>query len=125
MAGMKHGAWCHIEIPTSNAEAAKKFYGGLFGWKFNFVPEMKYTLYSTGEGEIGGGLFDPPPQVPRGITNYVNVDDLEAAARRVPELGGRLITDPMDVPGHGRFRVVADPDGNEFCLWQNLPQKSG
>ncbi len=125
MAGMKHGAWCHIEIPTSNVEAAKKFYGGMFGWTFNPSPVMKYTLYSAGEGEIGGGLFDPPAQVPRRITNYVNVDDLDAAAKRVPELGGRVITDPMDVPGYGRFRVVTDPDGNEFCLWQSLPPHAG
>ena len=120
MAGAKHGAWCHIEIPTSNVEAAKRFYGGLFHWKFTFVPEMKYTIYTAGEGEIGGGIFDPPPNMHRRITNYVNVADLEAAAAKVPELGGRVITDRMDVPGHGMFRVIADPEGNELCLWQTV-----
>lgn len=122
MAGGKHGAWCHIEIPASNLEAAKKFYGGLFGWKFTPVPEMNYTLYSPGEGEIGGGLFDPPPNVPRMITNYVNVDSLEASAKKVVELGGRLVTEKMDVPGHGSFRVFTDPEGNALCLWESIHQ---
>ena len=120
MAGAKHGAWCHIEIPTSNAEAAKRFYGGLFRWTFTFVPEMNYTIYTAGDGEIGGGLFAPPPNVHRRITNYVNVDDLEAAVAKVPELGGRVIGDTTDVPGHGRFRIIADPEGNELALWQSL-----
>ncbi|HTF55762.1 MAG TPA: VOC family protein, partial [Planctomycetota bacterium] len=89
------------------------------------VPELKYTVYNTGEGEIGGGLFDPPPGAPRHITNYITVADLEAAARKVPEFGGRVITDRMEVPGMGKFRIVADPDGNSFGLWQpNLPAPS-
>lgn len=120
MAGMKHGAWCHIEIPTASIEAAKRFYGGVFGWTFTYVPEMKYTLYSAGEGEIAGGLFDPPPGTPRHITNYINVTDLEASAGKVAELGGRIVTDRMEVPGHGFFRVVLDPDGNALSLWQSL-----
>jgi len=118
MAGMKHGAWCHIEIPTAAPENSKKFYAGLFGWSFTHVPEMKYTIYNAGEGEIGGGLFDPPPGTPRQITNYITVADLEAAAKKVPELGGRVCTDRMEVPGMGSFRIVADPDGNSFGLWQ-------
>lgn len=118
MAGMNHGAWCHIEIPTSNKEAAKLFYGGVFGWKFTEVPEMKYTIYSTGDGEVGGGLFDPPTGMPRQITNYVLVQDLDSSAARVGELGGRVVTDRMEVPGMGWFRVIADPDGNSLAMWQ-------
>lgn len=39
--GMKHGAWCHIEIPTASPEAAKRFYGGLLGWTFTDSPMIK------------------------------------------------------------------------------------
>ena len=125
--GMKHGAWCHIEIPAASVEAAKRFYGGLFGWKFSESPAMKYTLFNTGEGEIGGGLFTPPPGTPRQITGYVTVGDLEASAKKVRALGGRVATDRMEVPGFGCFRIVADPDGNSFGLWQSMhaPTKRG
>lgn len=122
MAGMKHGTWCHIEIPTASAETAKKFYGQAFGWTFHEIPEHKYTTYRTGDGEIGGGLFDPPAGAPRTITNYILVDDLEASAKKVQELGGRIVADRVEVPGMGWFRIIADPDGNTFGLWQSMQQ---
>lgn len=118
MPGMTHGAWCHIEIPAADKEASQRFYGGLLGWTFTEVPELKYTLYSTGDGELGGGLFNPPEGTPRHITNYVTVSDLEAAAKRVPELGGTVCTERMEVPGMGWFRIVNDPEGNSIGLWQ-------
>ena len=118
MAGMIHGAWCHIEIPSASVDAAKRFYGGMFGWQFTDVPEMKYTLYTAGEGEVGGGFFNPPEGVPRTITNYITVADLEAAAKKVPELGGKVCTERMEVPGMGWFRIVNDPEGNSIGLWQ-------
>jgi len=115
---MKHGAFCHIEIPSASVDAAKRFYGGMFGWQFTDVPELKYTLYNAGEGEIGGGFFNPPEGTPRMVTNYITVADLEAAAKKVPELGGKVCTDRMEVPGMGWFRIVNDPEGNSFGLWQ-------
>lgn len=118
MPGMTHGSWCHIEIPSASVDSAKRFYGGMFGWTFTDVPEMRYTLYSSGNGELGGGFFNPPEGVPRTITNYVTVSDLEAAAKKVPELGGRVHTERMEVPGMGWFRIVSDPEGNSIGLWQ-------
>ena len=118
MPGMTHGAWCHIEIPSASTDTAKRFYGGVFGWKFTDVPEMKYVLYSSGDGELGGGFFNPPEGTPRMITNYITVTDLEDSTRKVNELGGKVCTDRMEVPGMGVFRIVNDPEGNSFGLWQ-------
>jgi predicted enzyme related to lactoylglutathione lyase len=115
---MTHGSWCHIEIPSASVESAKRFYGGMFGWTFTDVPEMKYTLYSSGNGELGGGFFNPPEGTPRTITNYITVADLEEAVQKVPALGGRVQTERMEVPGMGWFRIVSDPDGNNIGLWQ-------
>ncbi len=122
MAGMKHGAWCHIEIPTTKHDEAQKFYGNVFGWKFNHIPEMNYTIYQTGDGEIGGGLFDPPAGAPRQITNYVNVADLDASAKKVADGGGKLLGERIEVGAHGWMRMIADPDGNVLSLWQSKPQ---
>ena len=68
----------------------------------------------------GGGLYwlAPPEGTPRMITNYITVTDLEESAKRVPELGGRVVTDRMEVPGMGWFRIVSDPEGNSIGLWQ-------
>jgi predicted enzyme related to lactoylglutathione lyase len=118
MPGMVHGAWCHIEIPAASVDAAKRFYGGLFGWKFTDVPEMKYVIYSSGDGEVGGGFFNPPEGTPKQITNYVTVTDLDESVNRVNELGGKICSERMEVPGMGWFRIVSDPEGNNIGLWQ-------
>jgi hypothetical protein len=119
---MKHGGWCHIEIPTSKRDEAQKFYGGVFGWTFTHIPEMNYTIYSAGEGEVGGGLFDPPAGVPRMITNYINVTDLDASAKKVAECGGKVLGERIEVGSHGWMRMISDPDGNVLSLWQSKPR---
>jgi predicted enzyme related to lactoylglutathione lyase len=48
------------------------------------------------------------------------VDDINAGAARVKELGGEA-NDPGPVPGMGWFATCRDPQGNEFGLWQNDP----
>lgn len=119
MAGSKQGSWCHIEIPTSSPKNARKFYGNVFGWSFREIPELNYVLFTAGDGSIGGGLWDPPPGVPRMITNYVSVDDLDEMVEKVKSQGGKLVHPKSQVPGAGCFALVADPDGNVFGLWQN------
>lgn len=120
MAGQKPGSWCHVEIPTVSRENAKKFYGRVFGWTFQDSPEMNYTIFSTGEGEIGGGFWNPPPDVPRVITNYITVDDIDAKIAQVQEHGGKVAKAKMSVGNFGSFALIADPDGNIFGLWQTV-----
>jgi predicted enzyme related to lactoylglutathione lyase len=46
------------------------------------------------------------------------VDDINAGAARVKELGGEA-NDPSPVPSMGWFAICSDTEGNEFGLWQN------
>lgn len=115
------GTWCHIEIPTMSVERAKRFYGKVFGWTFQDVPQLNYTLYQTKEGGLGGGLFNPPPGIPRQIVNYLLVNEIEPALAQIEEHGGRTVTGKMQVPGAGWFALAADPDGNVFGIWKNAP----
>ncbi len=50
----------------------------------------------------------------------IEVSDLEAATRRVQELGGRLLS--IDHDPEGQHRVMADPEGNEFTILGALPR---
>jgi len=43
------------------------------------------------------------------------VDDVDATARQVETLGGKLLRPPEDIPGIGRFCVVQDPQGATLC----------
>jgi len=45
----------------------------------------------------------------------VDVDDVDAAVARILELGGSIASEPRELDGY-RWRVMADPEGNEFCV---------
>ena len=59
----------------------------------------------------------------RGTRAYFDVDDVNAGAARVRELGGQA-DEPMAVPSMGWFATCTDPHGNEFGLWQTDPSAS-
>jgi predicted enzyme related to lactoylglutathione lyase len=56
----------------------------------------------------------------RGTRVYFDVEDINAGAARVKELGGEA-ADPAPVPNMGWFSMCTDAEGNEFGLWQNDP----
>ncbi len=120
MAGMKHGTWCHIEIPAIDMDRASRFYGSVFGWKFTHIPEMNYTLYSAGDGEIGGGLMAPHPGVPPMMTNYINVDSIEESVAKIEAAGGKVLQPKFEVPHTGWISIVQDTEGNTFGLWKSM-----
>ena len=118
-----HGAFCWNELATKDAEAAKKFYAELLGWelKTSDAAGMPYTEIVVGGKHIGG-IFQPGPEcggageMPTQWSSYVAVDDVDASAKRVEELGGKLTVPPMDIPNTGRFCVVTDPTGASLSL---------
>ena len=122
-ATIAQGMWCHIEIPAADPEQAKSFYGDVFGWTFQDVPlgDGTYTLYMTGEGGIGGGIWNPPDGMPRQVINYVNVEDLEPIRQKAVKAGGTVVLPEQEIPGIGWFSLIADPDGNVFGAWKQNP----
>jgi predicted enzyme related to lactoylglutathione lyase len=69
--------------------------------------------------ETGGAITNMEPGK-RGTRAYFSVDDINAGAARVNELGGKA-SDAMPVPEMGWFVTCTDPHGNEFGLWQTDP----
>ena len=47
---------------------------------------------------------------------YIQVADVDAAAAKAVELGGKLLSGPFDVPGSGRMATIEDPDGARVGL---------
>jgi predicted enzyme related to lactoylglutathione lyase len=73
----------------------------------------------------GAGIAFQRVLEPKGGKNRIHldidVDDLDTATARIEELGGRR-AGPEDVSEHGyKWRVMADPEGNEFCLIFEVP----
>jgi uncharacterized protein len=111
----KHGAISWSELTTSDVDAAKTFYGQLFGWSFEDAPmeEMTYTMVKANGEEVAGIMTIPSEAGPMppvwGI--YITVDDVDAAAEKAVALGGKIFVPPQDIPEVGRFCVIGDPQG--------------
>jgi hypothetical protein len=110
----------HVEIPASDTSKSRDFWSGLFGWQFETYPgpfEYHMTRFSD---ETGGAVYNNPEGNADGMRVYFDVDDINAAAARVRELGGEA-GEAMPVPSMGWFSVCKDVGGNDFGLWQNDP----
>jgi predicted enzyme related to lactoylglutathione lyase len=113
------GQIVHIEIPADDTAASRKFWGSLFGWSFEAFPgPSEYHMTRIGE-QTGAAITNMEPGK-TGPRAYFDVDDINAGAARVRELGGES-GDPMAVPSMGWFATCTDPHGNEFGLWQTDP----
>ncbi|WP_051305390.1 VOC family protein [Desulfogranum mediterraneum] len=116
---LRHGAFSWVELMTSDQGAARDFYSRLFGWETEEYPmqDANYTVLKV-DGVPVGGIMTTPPEC-QGMTPswsaYVTVDDVDATADQVTELGGKLLHPPTDIPEIGRFCVLQDPQGAVIC----------
>ena len=120
-----NGAFCWIELATSDQSAAKTFYGALFGWTPNDMPMgpgESYTMFKLNGRDAAAGYTLRPEQramkVPPHWMLYILVENADASADKVAQLGGTAIVPPFDVMDIGRMAVIQDPTGAHFCLWQ-------
>ncbi|MFF0447956.1 VOC family protein [Streptomyces sp. NPDC004609] len=109
-----------IDLGTPDIEAAKTFYGGVFGWTYQSAgPEAGgYGMFQLDGGTVAGGMAVPPEQGPPAWNVYFQSPDADAAAEAVRSGGGTVLAEPMDVLDLGRMAVFADPSGVSFSLWQ-------
>ena len=112
------GELVHVEIPASDTQQARDFWGGLFGWQFEAFPgPSEYHMFRIAETQGGAVMSADGLQ---GMRPYFSVDDIQAGAAKVRELGGSS-EEPMPVPSMGWFATCKDASGNDFGLWQTDP----
>jgi uncharacterized protein len=107
----------HVEIPAGDTSRAKDFYSGLFGWEWQAM-EGPVEYHMTQLSDTSGGAIFPAEE--RGARVYFDVDDINAGAAKIKELGGKA-DDPAPVPSMGWFVTAEDPEGNKIGLWQIDP----
>ena len=123
-----HNSFIWYELMTTDQPAAEAFYGAVIGWKMMDAgqKDMRYTIVSTRTGGVGGiaalSTEARDAGAKPGWTGYIAVADTDAAAQRIAASGGRICRRPEDIPGVGRFAVVADPGGATFMLLTPLPR---
>ena len=111
----------HFEIPANEPEALTKFYTDLFGWKFHKapVPGPEYWLCETGSGEPGiDGAVMARQHPQQGLTNYVDVADIDATLAHATKLGAQIALPRTPIPGVGAVAAIIDPQGNCCGLWE-------
>ena len=113
------GKMVHFELPAADAERAKGFWSGVFGWDFgdSAMPGMEYYMVRTGEDQ-GGAVYPMPEAAGSGTIVYFDTDDIDEAIEKVRQ-GGGTSDDKMPVQGFGWFASCRDTEGNAFSLWQS------
>lgn len=119
------GTFCWVELSTTDAAAAKRFYTDLFGW--NVVdtpagPDMTYTMLQV-DGKDIGALYEMENErksqgVPPNWLSYISVKSADDSAAAGEKLGGTITMAAFDVMEVGRMAILRDPTGAVIALWQ-------
>jgi predicted enzyme related to lactoylglutathione lyase len=128
---MKMNPVVHFEMPAEDRKRMAGFYAGVFGWKTELLGEDmgNYVLASTTEtdeegrpktpGAINGGFFpksdDMPAQYPSVV---IAVDNIKEHMKKVEKAGGKVLGEPMDIPGVGLYVSFMDTEGNRVSMLQ-------
>jgi uncharacterized protein len=124
----------HFEMPYDDRERMAKFYQGAFGWQMRMLGEEmgNYVLVTTTEsdesgpkqaGAINGSFYarkaDWPGQHPSVV---IAVDDIQTAMKKVAEAGGKMLGEPMEIPGIGQYVAFVDTEDNRVSMLQPVPR---
>lgn len=115
------GAVVWSELNTRDPEAAKAFYGTVFGWSFEEreFETGSYTSLKAGEDTVGG-MIDitgrVPDEVPAHWLVYFAVEDTDATIEKAKGSGGEVVFGPEEISEVGRIAVLKDPFGAVFAL---------
>lgn len=122
----------HFEMPYDNRERIARFYEAAFGWKTQMLGQDmgNYVIATTAEpgaagrpgaaaGAINGGFYGRNPQWPAQHPSVViAVQDIKASMAKVSSAGGRVLGEPMEIPGVGRYVSFFDTEGNRVSMLQ-------
>jgi predicted enzyme related to lactoylglutathione lyase len=123
----KFGEFCWNELATFDVEAAKKFYGKVFGWEFidHNMGDTTYTMIQINGQPHGAGIWAIPKEEkqisPKWIT-YIAVDNIEASLEAAQKEGATVVKPVTPAGDFGLLAIIIDPTGADIALWQCLQQ---
>jgi uncharacterized protein len=122
------GTFCWADLGTTDADAAKAFYTGVFGWEAvdqRAGDAGTYTTFKL-DGRDIAAMYEMGEEERSSLTphwsSYVSVEDVDGLAPKVLELGGEVLAHPFDVMQSGRMTALRDPTGATVHLWQPREQ---
>ncbi len=126
----------HFELPVADTDAAKKFYGPIFGWKLqdwpmpdgstyigvHTTPIDEKTRIPLKPGAINGGIMKRSDTVKAPVF-AIHVASIDEKMKEVVTAGGTVVMPKVDMMGMGFYAYFADPSGNVVGLWEDAPKK--
>ncbi len=122
------GRIVHFEIPFDDGKRARDFYRQAFGWNVQEMPEMHYTIATTGPvaesgmpaepGFINGGMYQRSEGAPKSPVITVEVASIDDALATIQSLGGSTVHGKEAVGEMGFAAYFTDPEGNVIGLWE-------
>jgi predicted enzyme related to lactoylglutathione lyase len=118
----QHGDFIWYELLTTDADAAARFYGAVIGWHTRPAggDVADYRIFGINNVDVAGFMNIPAEDGNTGMRpgwlGYVAVRDTDASAEEIVRAGGTQYVPPTDIPGVGRFALMADPQGVPFYV---------
>ncbi|MBV7328373.1 VOC family protein [Chloroflexi bacterium TSY] len=119
------GTFSWVDLQTTDTDAAKSFYTGLFGWTYEDNPVgegVYYTMFSlNGKNVAALSRLQQEMQdqgVPPFWTSYITTYELDAIPAKVETAGGTMMMQPFDVMTAGRMALLQDPAGAAVAVWE-------
>lgn len=123
----------HFEMPYEDKKRLSSFYKSAFGWTMqgmgaemgDYVLAMTTDTAADGRpktaGNINGGFFPRQAEGPQAPSVVVGVGDIKKAMQKVAKAGGKVLGEPMEIPGIGKYVSFTDTEGNYVSLLQPAP----
>ena len=122
----------HFELPAEDRIRMAEFYAKVFGWQYQLLgPEMgHYVTVATTEsdesgpkmrGAINGGFYpkaDAP--LPHAPSVVIGVEDIKAHMKKIEAGGGKVLGEPVEIPGIGNYVSFIDTEGNRLSILQPI-----
>ena len=126
----------HLEIPFENRERMAKFYQSAFGWQTKMLGEEmgNYVLATTVESDENGpkklgcineGFSNKKLPDSNSYPSFViAVDDINESMKKITNIGGKILGEPIHIPGVGKSAWFIYTEGNRLSVLQPLPRMS-
>ena len=139
----EHGSLNFNILSTRDPDAAKRFYGAVFGWttldlgsgEFWTLPgygdyleqltpgirKMTAELGAAGFEDVVAAIMPADSGTPAHWSVQFATDDADGTAAKAKELGGEVVMPPFDAP-YARVAVIRDPQGATFLASKFVPE---
>jgi predicted enzyme related to lactoylglutathione lyase len=114
-----------VDLQTTDQDAAKEFYAGLFGWTYDDQPMPQggtYSMAKLGDADVAALSAQSPEMAAAGAppmwNTYLAVNSVDDTVTKVEAAGGQIAMAPFDVMNAGRMAFVLDPSGAAVAFWQ-------